>query len=132
MSDHAHKLTRNQQLVYSRLAGANGPLGAYSILEELRDKGFKAPLQVYRALDKLLEFGMVHRLESVNAFVACRDEKCQSADLTTFAICDTCGKVDEFADKVVADRLQDWATNNNFATSKTSIEIHGKCAVCST
>jgi len=64
-------LTRNQSLVFGALSRAEGPLSAYTILDQLRDDGFRAPLQVYRALDKLVETGMVHRLESLNAFVAC-------------------------------------------------------------
>ena len=66
------KLTRNQQLVYDALTGAKTPLSAYTLLDQLRDAGFRAPLQVYRALEKLIEIGQVHRLESINSFVACQ------------------------------------------------------------
>jgi len=62
---HSHvrpDLTKNQSLVMGALTRADGPLSAYTILDQLRDQGFRAPLQVYRALDKLVEFGMVHRL----------------------------------------------------------------------
>lgn len=124
------KLTRNQSLVYDSLTRAGAPLGAYAILEALRTKGFKAPLQVYRALDKLQEVGMVHRLESVNAFVACQDDNCQNAAQVVFAICDDCGNVAEFADTVIAGRLQDWASENSFHATRSSVEIHGKCARC--
>jgi Fur family zinc uptake transcriptional regulator len=62
-------LTKNQSLVMGALSQANGPLSAYTILDELREHGFRAPLQVYRALEKVVEFGLVHRLESLNAFV---------------------------------------------------------------
>ena len=65
------QLTKNQGLVFDVLSHSQGPLSAYTILDKLRDHGFRAPLQVYRALEKLLEFGLVHRLESINAFVAC-------------------------------------------------------------
>ena len=68
MSKHAHMtpdLTKNQSLVMSALSKAEGPLSAYSILDELRDQGFRAPLQVYRALEKLMDVGLVHRLESL-------------------------------------------------------------------
>ena len=57
-------LTKNQKLVMGALSNANGPLSAYTILDELREHGFRAPLQVYRALEKLVELGLVHRLES--------------------------------------------------------------------
>ena len=64
-------LAANQQLVFKAFGEAAAPLSAYSILERLQGKGIKAPLQVYRALEKLIDFGLVHRLESLNAFVVC-------------------------------------------------------------
>ena len=65
------ELTKNQSAVFSALRGAGKPLGAYEILDQVRDQGFRAPLQVYRALQKLMELRLVHRIESRNAFVAC-------------------------------------------------------------
>lgn len=124
------KLTRNQQLVLTRLSDATGPLSAYDILDGLRDEGIKAPLQVYRALDKLLEHGLAHRLESLNAFVACAEPHCHQSGSIAFAICETCGQVDEFADEVVTERLQGWAAQNGFAASRTTVEIRGLCAKC--
>lgn len=53
------QLTKNQSLVMGALAHSDGPMSAYTILDKLRDNGFRAPLQVYRALDKLLEYGLV-------------------------------------------------------------------------
>ncbi|HSM41507.1 MAG TPA: transcriptional repressor, partial [Afifellaceae bacterium] len=64
-------------MVFDTLLAADGPLSAYDILDRLRDKGFRAPLQVYRALDKLLALGLVHRLESLNAFIACAHPDCE-------------------------------------------------------
>ena len=52
-------------------SGAKEPLTPYNILYDLRDHGFRGPTQVYRVLEKLLEIGMLHRIESMNAFVAC-------------------------------------------------------------
>jgi len=123
-------LTRNQALVLKALDSAEGPLGAYAILDALRDKGFRAPLQVYRALDKLLEFGLVHRLESINAFVACAHPECHAHSTIAFAICEKCGKVSEFGDKDVEGRLESWAKAHNFKASKTTIEIRGRCEKC--
>lgn len=123
-------LTRNQALVFKTLDNAEGPLGAYSILDRLRDKGFRAPLQVYRALDKLLEFGLVHRLESSNAFVVCAHSGCHTHAVIAFAICEQCGKVAEFADEDVEERLGNWVEANRFKPSKTIIEIRGACEAC--
>lgn len=133
MNQHAHStagLTKNQLLVMDTLKNANGPLGAYTILDELRGNGFRAPLQVYRALDKLVEFGMVHRLESLNAFVACSHPACDDHGVAAFAICDTCGSVNEFADDDIEKRLNGWAKAENFKPAKTTIELRGLCAVC--
>lgn len=123
-------LTRNQTLVLDALSRARGPLSAYTILDQLRGDGFRAPLQVYRALEKLLERGLVHRLESLNAFVACAHGHDHDHGLTAFAICESCGLVTEFADAVVEERLKGWAGNSGFHASKTTIEIRGDCAAC--
>jgi Fur family zinc uptake transcriptional regulator len=126
------ELTRNQSLVLGALEHADGPLSAYTILDRLRDDGFRAPLQVYRALDKLTEFGLVHRLESLNAFVACAHDHGHAHihGLVAFAICETCGKVDEFSDDEVTRRLSGWARDAGFRASKTTIELRGECAGC--
>ena len=129
---HPHQLTKNQGLVLDVLSGADGPLSAYTILDRLRDSGFRAPLQVYRALEKLLEFGLVHRLESINAFVACAHphEDCHAHGLTAFTICESCGKVTEFHDPVIEERLKSFARDRHFKSDKTTIEIRGLCAGC--
>lgn len=126
------QLTRNQTLVLGALTQADGPLSAYTILDRLRDEGFRAPLQVYRALEKLLDFGLVHRLESINAFVACAHPHGHHHDhgMIAFAICGQCGTVEEFSDDVVRDRLAGWSSAHGFKAEKTVIEIRGSCATC--
>ncbi len=130
--DHvwADDLTKNQGLVLGALAHSSGPLSAYDILDKLRDSGLRAPLQVYRALDKLVERGLAHRLESLNAFVACGDAHCHRSGLIAFAICEKCGHVAEFADKVIEARLGDWAAGAGFVPGRTTMELRGKCANC--
>lgn len=132
--DHMPKLTKNQALVFETLTSAACPLSAYTILDELREKGFRAPLQVYRALDKLLEFGIVHRLETQNAFVACKHPSCDTHetahDTVAFMICETCGTVAEVADENLASQLQGLAGTANFALDKSVIELRGKCVGC--
>lgn len=126
----APKLTRNQALVFETLNREEGPLSAYTILDRLRAEGLRAPLQIYRALDKLLEHGMVHRLESINAFVACAHPHDHAHALTAFAICETCGRVEEFSDAVVEERLSIWARTHAFRPARTTIELRGACAAC--
>lgn len=123
-------LTRNQSLVYGALARAEGPLSAYAILEELRDKGFRAPLQVYRALDKLVAVGAVHRLESLNAFVACRRPDDDRHETIVFTICETCGKVTEATDEKLAKHLWEIVDGAAFLLQKSTVELRGVCRDC--
>jgi Fur family transcriptional regulator, zinc uptake regulator len=140
MSDtHAHKghdhvwaddLTRNQELVLGALAHAEGPLSAYDILDRLREEGLRAPLQVYRALDKLTGRGLAHRLESLNAFVCCADESCHRTGTIAFAICERCGRVEEFAEPAIAQKLRGWSEASGFVPSRMTVELRGLCAGC--
>ncbi|MCO6186176.1 Fur family transcriptional regulator [Rhizobium sp. L1K21] len=125
-------LTRNQSLVFSALNDAKTPLTAYAILDELRGEGFRAPLQVYRALEKLVERGLVHRLESVNSFIACAHEgaSCCKHGLTGFAICTACGNTMEFHHHGVEHQLEALLGEKGFKPEKTVVEIRGLCANC--
>ncbi|WP_159951209.1 Fur family transcriptional regulator [Rhizobium sp. 18065] len=125
-------LTKNQSLVFDALSASDGPLSAYTLLDRLRDHGFRAPLQVYRALEKLVEFGMVHRLESINAFVACAHphDGCSGHGTVAFVICHKCTRVTEFHDHAIDHRLDDITRDMKFKAEKTTIEIRGLCAEC--
>ncbi len=123
-------LTKNQDLVLNQLGKSKTPMSAYDLLDKLRDKGLKAPLQIYRALDKLTEMGLAHRLESLNAFVACAHPNCHENELIAFGICESCNKVWEFSDEEVSKRLDLWAKERDFTPIKTSLEIRGICAKC--
>lgn len=131
MHDHATpKLTKNQNLVFDALVDAKTPLTAYSILDLLREHGFRAPLQVYRALEKLVELGVVHRLESLNAFVACQHPHCEGHSIMVFAICETCGSVSELSDSNLESGLKDLAGQQGFSMKKSIIELRGLCEAC--
>jgi Fur family transcriptional regulator, zinc uptake regulator len=123
-------LTRNQTLVLDKLSETDQPMSAYTLLDELRGQGLKAPLQVYRALDKLVAQGRVHRLESISAFVACQHPDCQVHAAMVFMICEKCGKVSERSDSAVAKALLDVAHAERFVTEKTSVEMRGHCGKC--
>ena len=130
--DHvwAEDLTHNQELVLGTLAHAAAPLSAYDILDQLRGEGLKAPLQVYRALDKLTERGLAHRLESLNAFVCCADAHCHEAGSIAFAICERCGRVEEFAEPAIDSKLKGWSRGTGFVPSRMTIELRGLCREC--
>ena len=98
---HMHKqenLSKNQKIVLDYIEKVNEPIKAYSILHNVQKKGIKAPLQVYRALDKLVEIGKIHKIESRNAFVACKNSNCQISKATAFSICESCEVVSEISD----------------------------------
>jgi Fur family zinc uptake transcriptional regulator len=128
--DSQPALTRNQGLVYDALSGAEGPLSAYAILDDLRDHGIRAPLQVYRALDKLLELGLVHRLESLNSFVACQHPDCDTRATMVFAICSKCSHVSELAGEQLEAELKDMAESDGFHVQAATIELRGICRIC--
>lgn len=129
------KLTRNQALVLEQLTQAAKPLSAYAILDELRGEGLKAPLQVYRALEKLVETGQVHRLESLNAFIACAHQTCTKhqgvhSGIVGFAVCEGCGAAQEFMSPAIETQIEDWCSAKSFAREKTTFEIRGLCKAC--
>ena len=115
MSAAEPALTRNQQAVMDVLTEASAPLSAYGILDALRPVGFRAPLQVYRALDKLVEAGLAHRIESMNAFVVCcHGHGHAHPTITAFEICESCGRVNEFHDEKVERTLLRRAKDHGF------------------
>ena len=124
------QLTKNQSLVLDFLISANQPSGAYSILDSLRQYGFKAPLQVYRALDQLIDLGLVHRLESLNAFIACSHMSCETSGASAFVICDNCETVQEICDDTVTGFLTSLAEKTKMKASRSNIELHGLCNGC--
>ncbi len=126
------KLTKHQSLVLDALSRTKEPASAYTLLEQLRDEGLRAPLQVYRALNKLVEHGLVHRLDSLNAFVACAHphDHAHAHGQVVFAICKLCGAVQEFADAAIEKRLNSWAKQHAFAMEDTTLEVRGTCANC--
>ena len=135
MSKHTgpvYDLTKNQSLVMNALSDSDRPMSAYTILDELRDKGFRAPLQVYRALDKLVEFGLVHRLESLNAFVPCQHPLCDGDKKETvlFTICEQCGRVEEFVRDKLLNAVKGFADEIEFSLSNSVIELRGICSSC--
>ena len=113
------------------------PLSAYDLLDQLRPTGVVAPLTVYRALDKLIKSGKVHRIESLNAFVACTGAvhhdhaHAEPGDHTiAFTICDACGAVEEFADPTLCDAILKSVSGRSFSLHRSALEIHGLCGAC--
>ena len=132
------ELNKNDKKVLSALGRSEKPLSAYDILERARSDALKAPVQVYRALEKLSSQGLVHRIEALNAFVACSDcahaghdhEKHSHAQHRPgFIICRDCGSVREFEDERVAGIAAE-AAGTDFSVELVSLEVYGHCAAC--
>ncbi len=117
-------------LVLSVLEKEKAPLSAYTILDRLRGDGFRAPLQVYRALEKLIAGKLVHRLESVNAFMACKHPQQHNHGLTVFIICEKCNQVSEMEDPEIAEHILHMTRKEGFFPRATTIEIRGLCTNC--
>ena len=124
--------------IMDALSASERPLSAYALLDQLRPTGVAAPLTVYRALEKLMKSGKVHRIESLNAFVACKGTAhhahahADDHDHTiAFTICDACGAVDEFADATLCERINETVASRAFVPRSSALEIQGLCAQCS-
>ncbi len=123
------QLTDKQQLVYDHLQQLQCAQSAYDILNDLRTSGFRAPSQVYRVLNKLLELGLIHKVETLNAFVACEQE--HSTGNSVFAICDDCGSVEELPPISFADQVRKCGDRRGFTSREFVIELKGRCSECS-
>ena len=124
------KLTNNQQTVLNLLEVSKEPLKAYAILFDIQKKGIKSPLQVYRALDKLIEIGKVHKIESKNSYIACNNANCTSQTSTSFIICEICDKVTELKKNNLSTYFSKLSEKSNFKYKKHNLEIYGACKTC--
>ena len=135
----ARSLNDNDSQVLTALGGSERPLSAYDILDRARSDALKAPVQVYRALEKLQERGLVHRIEALNAFIACSEhgagcgegEHRHPRHRPGFVICRQCGSVREFEDGRVGE-IAGEAAGADFAVDLVSLEIYGRCGSCRT
>lgn len=115
-------------MIVEALRGVGRPVSAYELIDRLRDKATLAPQTVYRSLDRLIAGGQAHRLESLNAFVACRHPSHEG--VAVFAICEDCGTVTEFDEPQAVERLHAWAKKAKFAVDQMTLEIRGRCRAC--
>ncbi len=131
LSDKKETLTKNQKIVLNLLEKSSEPLKAYSILSNLSEYGVKAPLQVYRALDKLIEIGKVHKIESKNAFVACINSNCTANSNAAFTICDECNIVTEIHNnKEILKNLNYFVNQEKSKLNKYNLELYITCKKC--
>ena len=123
-------LSKNQKIILDYIEKVNEPIKAYSILHNVQKKGIKAPPQVYRALDKLVEIGKIHKIESKNAFVACKNSDCEISKATAFSICESCEMVDEISDAKLTKYLSSFSDKKGTKFKRFNLEFFGLCKKC--
>jgi Fur family zinc uptake transcriptional regulator len=129
-AERAQRLTPIRRQVLEALLHSHRPLGAYEIIDRM--KGANAatpPITVYRALEFLREQGLVHRIESRNAFIACIHDH-SSGDPVVFLLCEQCGAVGEAASEALAGAVKAAARGAGFTPKTPVIEIAGVCLHC--
>lgn len=124
------KMTDLRRRVLEEIAASHEALGAYEILDRMAAKGPRlAPISVYRAIEALHEVGLVHRLESRNAFFACHGSHAPERDQLILA-CERCGRVAEIAGDQVFAALGLALQRASFEPRRTVTEVSGVCAAC--
>jgi len=127
----AQKFTPIRRHVLGALLSSHRPLGAYEVIDELaKSMPRPAPITVYRALDFLMANGLVHRIESRNAYLACAAHDHDATSAVTFLICERCGLVGEIPSASFAKDLNAAARSSGFAPKLSVVEITGVCAHC--
>ena len=123
------QLTKTRRRVLELIWAHRKPVGAYQLLDDLsRERGRVAPPTVYRAIDFLLEHGLIHRIESLNAFVGCSQPRERHSGC--FLICRACGATAEMEDAGLDRALSDAAANVAFQVERRTVEMRGLCPAC--
>lgn len=133
-AERGAQLTPLRRQVLRLVLAAEQPMGAYALLDRLREeRGVAAPPTVYRALDFLLEQGLIHKLERLNAFLPCIEAGHAHAGHDhqhQFLICGQCGATTELTDHAVAHALGAAAARAGFKPGRMTVEVEGVCARC--
>jgi Fur family zinc uptake transcriptional regulator len=123
------RLTELRRQVLELVWRRHEPVGAYDLLDELKLVHQRAaPPTIYRALEFLMEQGLVHRIESLNAYVGCTRPEEQHAG--QFLICTRCGSIGELDDAGIARAVTERAAMMGFTVLRQTIEVRGICAEC--
>ena len=123
------RLTGQRRDVLNCVAESHSAVGAYDIIERMAGHGPRpAPITVYRALDFLEAHGLVHKIESRNAFIACSHP--HEGKPAAMLVCEKCGLVAELDAPEMFEALQSAAKSQGFAVHRSVVELTGLCAAC--
>tara|TARA_R110002124_G_scaffold64985_2_gene177688 strand:- start:500465 stop:500902 length:438 start_codon:yes stop_codon:yes gene_type:complete len=128
-TEEGARFTDARRYVASIIASSGKPITAYEILDQLAAhiKNPKPPT-VYRAIDFLIEHNFVHKIESLNAFIACQTDHRHMG--SQFMICDLCGDVIETHLCSIPPALKTSVDKQGFVPASWNVEIHGTCKAC--
>ncbi|MEO1035781.1 MAG: Fur family transcriptional regulator [Pseudomonadota bacterium] len=127
--EQGKKFTAQRRRVLELVWAAHRPVGAYDILEAMSVDGKRyAPPTVYRALDFLIEAGLVHRLDSLNAYIGCTDPR--HAHTGQFLICTRCSSVLEIDDGSIERSIRNRTNQLGFVATSVGLEVQGVCRAC--
>ena len=123
------RLTPIRTQVLEIIWASHNPIGAYDVLQKLQEQGHKpAPPTAYRALDFLVSASLIHRVESLNAYIGCPSP--EHNHQYQFYICTECGHIAEVNDTAISKALSDGAKKLGFHSQQPIIEVHGTCENC--
>ena len=122
------RMTRIRRKVLRLLIETPAPAKAYDLLERLDGEGSAKPPTIYRALDFLQELGLAHKIESLNAYVACGHASHSHSAI--FLICETCGRAEELHSETTVPALEAETRAAGFELSQAVIEARGTCRAC--
>lgn len=123
------RLTKLRRQVLEQVLNTEGVIKAYDLIHDLgrQDRRIKPP-SIYRSLAFLLEQGFIHRIESLNGFVACSHPGELHDSL--LMICDQCGTIAETQPQGINQVLQESARQEGFCIQGKTLELHGVCRLC--
>lgn len=123
------RLTELRRAVLELVWGGHEPIGAYALLDALkRSHPHAAPPTIYRALDFLAAHGLIHRIESLNAYIGC--DRPEEPHTGQFLICAKCSSAAEIDDPAVTLALSKSAKGLGFAVTRQTVELSGLCPTC--
>jgi Fur family zinc uptake transcriptional regulator len=131
-AERGARMTPLRRRVLELVWDSHAPIGAYAIMDLLRaaDDRAAAPPTVYRALEFLLDQGLVHKIESLNAFVGC--DRPEERHVSQFLICTSCKAAIELNDPSILQAVEMRAAHSGFSLNRLTIEAQGLCAACRT
>jgi Fur family transcriptional regulator, zinc uptake regulator len=128
-AERGARLTDLRRDVLTLIWEGHEPVGAYHILDALKRRHpGAAPPTVYRALEFLSDQGLIHRIESLNAYVGC--DRPDHRHVSQFLICERCNATAELDDPAIAAAVARRAGELGFAVARQTIEVRGLCPRC--